>query len=202
MDSPLTCLVMALPAEAKPIRHHYALQRDQRQTAFPLYRNPEMALVLSGPGKEAAREATAWLGQSVQTTEETLWINLGIAGHPERPVGQTILAGSIEDPATGDRWNTVLPKKLPVETERIITLDTPDLGYRQTGGVDMEAAGFYRAAQEFVAADRIGCIKVISDNRAHPADRINGKWVTNLIAERIALLDAIVRCYWMECGHE
>ncbi len=202
MNVPLICLVVALPAEAKALRHRYDLQREQGPTPFPLYRNREMALVLSGPGREAALEATTWLQKTVRSTGETLWINLGIAGHPHRPVGQTILAVSVEDQASGDRWDCTLPGKLPVETDRVITLDIPDLDHRQTGVVDMEAAGFYRAARAFTALDRIGCIKVISDNREHPADRINGKWVTNLIGEQIALLEAIVSCYRTEFAHE
>ena len=202
MNSPLICLVVALPAEAKALRHQYDLQREQGPSPFPLYRNREMALVLSGPGKEAAREATTWLQESMQSTGNTLWINLGIAGHPHRPLGQTILAVTVEDQSSGDRWDCAVPGKLPVETDRLITLDTPDLDYRQTGVVDMEAAGFYRAAQAFAAAEQIGCIKVISDNREHPADRINGKWVTGLIGKQIDLLDAIVDCYRTECGDE
>ncbi len=202
MNSPLTCLVIALPAEAKALRRHYDLLRDQGTTGYPLYRNREMALVLCGPGKEAAREATAWLHETVPTTEETLWLNLGIAGHPELPVGRTILASTIEDQATGDRWNSVLPLTLPVETERVITLDAPDLDYQQTGAVDMEAAGFYRAAHAFAAADRIGCIKIISDNREHPADQISGKGVTGLIENQIDILDTIIGCYRAQCGHE
>jgi nucleoside phosphorylase len=195
MDSPQICLVIALPAEARPVRHHFHLQRDQKPSPFPLYRNSDIALVLSGPGKAAAREATAWLHERLKPDNCALWFNLGIAGHPERRVGQVVVASTVEDRSSGECWNTRLPAELPTEQERLITLDTPDLEYSQTAVVDMEAAGFYGAALEFADPEQIGCIKIISDNREQPADQINGKWVSELIGDRLDLINEIVECF-------
>ena len=188
-------MVIALPAEAKPVRRHFDLQREQESSPFPLYRNSEIALVLSGPGKESAGKATTWLYQHLRPQTDALWLNLGIAGHSDRAVGEAVQANLIEDRVSGDCWNTVLARKPALENERVITLDTPDLDYSQAGVVDMEAAGFYRAALEFTAAEQILCIKVISDNRQQPASQINGKRVSGLIEQQTELLDTIVGSY-------
>ena len=51
-------LLVALKAEAKPLIKAFGLQRQQPDGAFPRYRNGPLSLVLTGPGTEAAVQAT------------------------------------------------------------------------------------------------------------------------------------------------
>ncbi len=184
-------LVMALPAEAKPVTRHFGLQRDPSATEFPLYRGTGMALTVSGPGQAAAQRATEWLGSLVRN--EAIWINLGIAGHPTRPVGQAVLADLVEDDATGEQWQTTPLPVPPCATDRAITLNNPDLNYQRNALVEMEAAGFFRAASALAAPGRIYCLKIVSDNRQNPAHGITGKRVSQLLEEGLATLESLLQ---------
>ena len=101
MASPAICLVSALPAEGRPVKNHLALRRDQQATEFPLYRSGHISLVISGVGGRAAEKAVHWLAARQQKAINPIWVNLGIAGHPTRPLGQAVLAAEIEDDANG-----------------------------------------------------------------------------------------------------
>jgi hypothetical protein len=57
----------------------------------------------------------------------------------------------------------------------------------------MEASGFYQSALQCTTADRIYCLKVVSDNRDNPSNKINGKLVSQLIRERMNMLDELIR---------
>ena len=100
-----TILVVALPAEARTINRHFGLVRDTRAKEFPLYRGRALAAVVSGVGQQAAERATRWLGGQ-STAQKTNWINVGIAGHSERTIGETLLASEIIDIANQQRWRT------------------------------------------------------------------------------------------------
>ena len=82
-------LVTALPAEAKPLNGHYSLIRDNSVKHTPLYRNGTMTLVVSGVGKKAAYDATSRLAELLGDIQ-AIWINLGIAGHPSRVIGEAV----------------------------------------------------------------------------------------------------------------
>ena len=184
-------LVMALPAEAKPVARHFGLQRDSRATGFPLYRNGSMALAVSGPGQAAAQQATEWLG--TRERNEAIWINLGIAGHPTRPVGQAVLAALVEDGMTGEQWHTAPLPDPPCASDRVVTLNDPDLTYQRDALVEMEAAGFFRAASGLAAPDRIYCLKIVSDNRQQPAHGINGQQVSRLLETGMATFESLLQ---------
>lgn len=184
-------LVMALLAEAKPVARHFGLQRDSRATEFPLYRNGDMALAVSGPGQIAAQRATEWLGSLERN--QAIWINLGIAGHPTRPVGQAVLADCVEDDATGEQWHTMPLPAPPCAIDRVVTLNHPDLNYRREALVEMEAAGFFRAARVLAAPGRIYCLKIVSDNRQHLVHEINGKRVSQLLEQGMTTLESLLQ---------
>jgi nucleoside phosphorylase len=192
MASNLTILVVALPAEAKPVNRRYGLRRDNRHGRFSLYQGRQMALVVSGPGKKAALQAADWMHSILNPQSDCTWVNLGIAGHATRPVGQMVYAELVEDATTGDRWETSPPPGFCCEKDKITTLESPDTEYSQEGLVDMEAAGFFRAARRYVAPEHIHCIKVVSDNRSSGTKGISGKMVSRLIGHQLDILDGLL----------
>jgi nucleoside phosphorylase len=151
-----------------------------------------MALVVSGPGKKAALQAADWMQSILNPQSDATWINLGIAGHATRPLGQVVYADLVEDGETGDRWQTTPPPGFSCERDRVTTLSTPDTEYNRDGMVDMEAAGFFRAARRYVPPEHIHCLKVVSDNRASGTREINGKMVSRLIGEQLDTLDLLL----------
>jgi len=186
-------LVVALPPEAKPINRHLGLVRDNRYDQYPLYRNDHISLVISGYGIKNTAAATAWLHQTNGLRPNEIWINIGIAGHHSHALGEAFLAQGIQDTVTGDSWAIESSSKLSHPTEQIFTVAKPDSSYQQDGLVEMEAAGFYRSALNCTTPERIHCIKVVSDNRDSPTDRINGKMVSQLIRERLDMLDELIK---------
>ena len=97
-------LVVALPAEARPLIKHYSLNRQQAHDAFPLYRNERMALVVCGPGKIAAATATTWLAELIPGKQRAAWLNIGVAGHATHDIGTGLLVNRISDHASNKSW--------------------------------------------------------------------------------------------------
>ncbi len=185
-------LILALPAEAKPVNQHLGLVRDNGHDRYPLYRNGHISLVISGYGTQNAAAATAWLHQTNRLKPNDVWVNLGIAGHPKHTLGEAFLANGIKDIATADSW-ILEPKYMPnIASEQLFTVTEPDTSYSLDGMVDMEAAGFYRSALECTTPDKIYCLKVISDNRDNPVSNINGKLVSQLIRDRLDVLEQLL----------
>ena len=192
MNSAPVRLVVALPAEAKPLRQHFALQRDQR-AELPLYRHGNILLAVCGVGSAAAARAVHWLAShELKQTTQALWINVGIAGHPSRSVGEAVLASEIEDRASGRRWLTSPPAQPPCALDRLLSLQQPDPAYRWQGLQEMEAAGFYAAARDHAPAAAVQCLKVVSDNLRQPSRRINGSLVNDLIGGRLEILEHLI----------
>ena len=85
-------LVVALSAEARPLIEHYRLERDSEARAFKVFRRDDVALVVAGLGKVAAAAATSFLHLAAGGGRNAVWLNVGIAGHGSRAVGEAVLA--------------------------------------------------------------------------------------------------------------
>ena len=185
-------LLVALPAEAKPLTRHFGLRRDNRCDDWPLYRDGATALLRCGVGAEAAFAACDWLAPRMPAG--TLWINFGVAGHPRCTVGELLIASSIEQPARGEQWTTLPPDPSPCPQSPLFTLDAPDPLYRHPGLCDMEAAGFYAALRAHgVPRHRLHALKVVSDNPQHPPQGLRARQVTALIEARLETFDQALR---------
>ena len=185
-------LLVALPAEAKPITSRLELERVQPDLEFRLYRRGDVTLVITGPGKVNAAAGTAFLGTLEDRRRNALWVNLGIAGHAERGIGDVLLASSIRDLGSGEVWHPILPEDAPCPAERLVTLDRPDPDYDHEGMVDMEASGFFPTACRYCGIERVQVLKVISDNRSNPARGLGAKQVRRLIGEMIGTLETLL----------
>lgn len=185
-------LLVALPAEAKPIVARFGLERVQRDLGFPLYQREHVALVVSGPGKVNAAAATGALGAQIGRHREAIWVNLGIAAHAERNVGEVLLARSITDAGTGQVWCPILPKSDPFIADSLETLDRPDMSYEHGGMVDMEASGFFPTACRYADDGCVQVLKVISDNRRNTAKGLGAKQVRSLMGQSVATLDLLL----------
>ena len=185
-------LLVALPAEAKPIVAWFGLERSQPDLGFPLYRNHHVALIVTGSGKINAAAASGFLGALNGNAGTAAWVNMGIAGHPERPVGEVLLASSIRDAGSGEIWHPTLPPFPPVPAVSLVTLDRPDPSYEQQDMMDMEASGFFPAACRFGTAGLVQVLKVISDNRRNDVRGVNATQVHRLMDGAIEKLDLLL----------
>lgn len=187
MSSPFFNFVVALPAESKPLIAHFGLKRKQPDGDFPLYQNGPISLVLSGVGKGASAQATRFLLESHNQPSETIWINLGIAGHATRTIGDMILAQSILDEDSLQHWTMPPKSSVTCELETLTTVSQPEFDYTHPGAFDMEAAGFLS-----VLNGNGYCLKIISDNSDQPGHSIKAKWVSQLISNQLDYIDQLI----------
>ncbi len=192
-DSSWVNLVVALAAEAKPLQSWYGLKRDATQRAYPVFRNQHIALIISGLGKLNAAAATGYLHALNGSVSNSIWLNIGIAGHAHRPVGTGLLAHQVVDASMGVTSYPPLPFELPCVTERVVTVDTPDLAYAQAGAVEMEASGFLHAAQRYTTRELVQCYKVVSDNPGQDARQLEPAAVSALIGQQLSTLDRLLQ---------
>jgi len=183
-------IVTALPAEARPLREHFKLSDKLQNSAFPLYRNADIALIVAGPGKVAAAAATAVLASAAPATTSA-WLNVGIAGHAHHPVGSAFIAHRITDQANGSRWYPPQTLEQSLPTENLRTVDLPEDNYPKNAVYDMEASGFYPVACRFSSSELVQCLKIISDNRAQPAIAITAKLCSQLVTDRLADIEQL-----------
>ncbi|MFQ5792846.1 MAG: hypothetical protein ACE5JI_20450, partial [Acidobacteriota bacterium] len=142
-------IVVALQAEARPLVSHYRLKAVAG--AFPLYQSEGLWLVVSGVGKTRAAAATANLHAAAGEGPGCAWINVGIAGHRERPVGEAILADKIVDGASGRRWYPPRLPGVPPPSASVLTVDHVEERFTGDWVYEMEAAGICAAASRLSA---------------------------------------------------
>ncbi len=178
-------LIVALPAEAKPINQHFGLKRIQPDGDYPIYRNDDIQLVLSGPGAEHAANAC----RSMINSGDDYWINIGIAGHPTAAVGELFQANRVVDHTTGKHWNLRCQHQLQ---SPLITVDGAVTDYPENALYDMEAAGITSLRAERNQLSHIIILKIVSDNLQNPTTQITGRLVKSLINSQLATIGKII----------
>ena len=186
------CLVTAFPAEAKPLIEHYGL-KPVSEKPFQVYRKDHMWLIQSGLGKACAKSAVQFLFEHTGVhKDESIWLNVGVAGHKTRSIGEGILAHKVIDISTGRVWYPVLVGDFKVKTDILYTVSEAEHRYEHNAAYDMEASGFFEAASSYSTLELIHAYKVISDNPAHPIDGFSPKAAQKLIESHLKKIDAIV----------
>jgi len=186
-------LVVALPAEARPLIKHYGLHDKQTHAAFPLHRNEDMALVICGPGKASAAAAVAWLQGLTPANRRDAWLNIGIAGHATHDIGTGVLVNRITDHASKRSWYPPQVHDLDMTTGSLRTVDTPENDYPGDTLYDMEASGYYPAACRSSTGELVQCFKITSDNRQQSTAGVSAKLCTRLLGEQLEPIDRLVR---------
>lgn len=166
---PKACLAMvtALMPEARPMIDHFRLQKIKGRSPFPIYRSEDgrRCLVVSGMGKILSASATTSLYHEMGALPGMAWLNIGIAGHRTRELGDLRWVNKIEDEASGTKWYP--PRLLKTGRRQASALLTVDQAGDYPAGdtlVDMEASGFYQIASRFSSRELVQCVKLVSDN--------------------------------------
>ncbi len=192
-------LVMALVAEVKPVRNFLHMLRKPEHKAFPWYEEKDLVLIQSGPGKSAAATAATYAAEQLPIV--TGFVNFGICGHGYLDIGTLLQVQKIVDQSSGRYWDLVLSPRLPIETTRLLTVESAQQEYPENSAVDMEAAGFYDAARRFVEPRQIACLKVVSDNPTQHWKNINKKIMTELITNHLNSLQKVLAQIRSSCEH-
>jgi hypothetical protein len=185
-------IVTAFPGEARPLIACLGLTDKDTRGPCTLYRNENRRLVISGAGKTRAAAATAWLQETGPASGNAAWLNIGIAGHACRPVGEGALAHRITDRTTGQSWYPPQAHGLTLSTDNLVTVDLAETGYPEVALYDMEATGFYPMACRTSTAELVQCYKVVSDNRDNPVTGVSPRQGEALITDRLVDITKLV----------
>ena len=180
--------VCALHCEAKPVIDLYRLKKFHDNTAFDLYYADNMACVISGVGKIASATASAWVAARYHQQASLSWINLGIAGAASLEIGSPILLNQIIDGDNDNRYYPAPVNRPAMTGNACMTLSQPSETYHPDYLYDMEASGFIYAALRFSTSELTQCIKIISDNQWHEADKDRQR-VSDLIHQNITAIE-------------
>lgn len=188
-------IVTALPAEAEPLIARFLLKKYSNGPSVPLFSNPSgtIRLAVSGVGKKRAQEAVSALADCTPSPDRSIWINAGIAGHRDLPVGTPVLAGRIKDEATGQSWDLDPPFDPPCRIASVTTVERPVETFHNGDVYDMEASGFYSAASRIAPRERVHVIKIISDNHRSPIRNISRTGVTELVTRNLPVVAKLAR---------
>ncbi|MBK8814152.1 MAG: hypothetical protein IPN42_00925 [Methylococcaceae bacterium] len=185
-------LYLALPCEAKPIVDRYRLKKDINLHAFAVYSNDAICLTVTGIGKTAMAAGLAYTQALFSPNSYPIMLNIGIAGHKNHSVGSVFVIDKITDADTERRFYPPLVYKPPCLSNSLVTVSKPQATYPNESLCDMEASAFYETATRFTTSELIQCVKIVSDNEASPAQNIQPKMVSELIAEHLSTIEKVL----------
>jgi hypothetical protein len=182
--------VVALDAEAGPIRARHGLTKAVHGGPFVVFHDPEARnwLVVSGIGSALAAGATAFLAERSAAPQWAIWLNVGVAGHATAPLGSVHFAHTVVDVPSGRTTYATIAVEVPIPGCALHTVPRPETVYPDPVLYDMEGSGFYAVARRLSTAELVHSVKVVSDNRATPVERFSAARVKTLVE---AGLDAV-----------
>lgn len=187
-----THILTALPCEAKPLIAHYQLKRCMAIEPFTTYEKDNVTLTVTGIGKVSMAASVAFIHQLVGGIPNSVWLNIGIAGHQSHPVGSAFIAHKITDADTGRCWYPPQPFNTPCESEEINTVSIPLVDYPETCLYDMEASAFHEIAMRFSTGELVQCLKIVSDNTANPAEKITPQHASTIVEANLQTINALL----------
>lgn len=179
----MLCLVVALDCEARPFIARYRLKAEPRAVGFRVYRDADTALIVAGVGRTLGATATAYLQGLLQLETDAAWVNIGVAGHRDYPIGALYRAHTVIDSASGKRWHPPLVSATPYPSATVRSVDKPETEYPDDALYDMEAAGFYPIACRFSTSELVQVCKIVSDNLATPVHHLTAADIETLVAD-------------------
>lgn len=179
-------IVIAILPEAKPIIEHYNLKRD---TAYhqQVYRNQENSIELIVTGARIARVAA---GVGAIGKKGNKWLNIGICGHRDFPIGSIYMASKIHFQDLVDY--PVFLFKPPCPTHPVKTVMHGEQEYPEDVLYEMEAHTFFKAAMVYSAPELIHLVKIISDNKDNCLLKLDKKDVTSLVKNQMPTIIEII----------
>lgn len=186
-------LFTALACEAMPLVEHYGLKEQQQDALFRIFtaKDGNITLTITGVGKTAAAAAVSFHHARCGTSPADIWLNIGIAGHADLPLGEACLVNKITDATTSENWYPQILFDTACHVLPLVTLDNPSDNY-QPALYDMEAAGFYAIASRLGSSELIHCFKVVSDNATSNSNNVKAKQVRQYIEAQYENIDAVL----------
>lgn len=177
------CWVIALEPEAKPLIDLFDLHPLSNNLNFPVYISPKSghALVISGIGSSKVAAAATYLKMLFNVQRYVAWINIGIAGFCEEPIGQLFQAIKVHDTARKTSYFPGFRLSKIVKCQTLHTVAQPETKYSEAVLFDMEASGFCEIASMFSCNELVFVLKIVSDTPKSPVSLVSREAITQLI---------------------
>lgn len=183
--------VVALRPEAQPVIEYFNMSPVCSGEGPGRFANSlrGLTLILSGIGRTNAAAAVSHLARARNCEA---WVNLGIAGHRNLPLGEARIAHKVHCATTGRSWYPPLVFEVPCPTATVQTVDHATRDFPTDDLYDMEASGFYETATHFAPHELIHSFKVVSDNTIRSADTLTPDLISRLIGDNLETLNALI----------
>jgi len=181
-------IVVAMKREATPLINYWNLKENSKN--FYSNKKKKINLIISGIGKKKAEKATIYLGQK---TNNYFFLNIGIAGHKNFKLGEIILISKVTDNKNKYSWYPSLLWKTKIKKSPLMTVIFPKIRYTTNYLYDMEAAGFFKGARNFVGPEKAQCIKIVSDNKGSSIFKISSKKIENWVYSKTTIINKLVK---------
>ena len=181
-------IVVAMKREATPLINYWNLKENSKN--FYSNKKKKINLIISGIGKKKAEKATIYIGQK---TNNYFFLNIGIAGHKNFKLGEIILISKVTDNKNKYSWYPSLLWKTKIKKSPLMTVIFPKIRYTTNYLCDMEAAGFFKGARNFVGPEKVQCIKIVSDNKDSSIFKISSKKIENWVYSKTTIINKLVK---------
>ena len=190
---PMLSIMVALNCEAKPWVDLYKLKKVIN-TPFELYAREgvEIEIVVTGIGASAMSTAIGWLA-GINRQRSRAWLNLGIAGHAEKPLGELVRVHAFIDASDLKHYYPPLTAACKNQSEALLSVNAPTSTYPESAMVDMEGLAFYRSACMFSDSELIASLKVVSDNQENSFEGLNAAKITALMQPHTDAVDKLIK---------
>ncbi len=187
--------VVALRPEANVLIKKFNLKSFPSYSNFPIYVNREdgHALVISGVGSIKSAVATMYLNNAFNPGQFVAWINIGIAGHFQGPVGTLFQAIKIVNNDNGKSFFPGIRFSKLAKTGELYTVSSPENEFALPVLYDMEAAGFCEIAPSLSCNELTFVLKIVSDTLEHSQSLVTKKFITDLFERNSNIIDNLLQ---------
>lgn len=179
----MSVFVVALSAEARPLIDALKLKR-LIDKPWPYYSNGEDHLILTGIGQLNAAAACGWMIGHEPTLARVPWLNVGIAGHADLPLGSLCWVERLNY-KHGNLY-PALHIRSALIGRALQTIEEASTNYPDNSLLDMEGLAFYLSCSRFVPIELLHLLKVVSDNRENSIQAIDKAMTSALIKDNTA----------------
>lgn len=187
--------VVALRPEANALIKKFNLKSFSNHLNFPIYINRKNghALVISGVGAIKSAVATMHLNNTFNPGQFVAWINIGIAGHFQGPVGTLFQAIKVVNNDNGKSFFPGLRFSKLVKAAELYTVSSSENEFALPVLYDMEAAGFCEIAPSLSCNELTFVLKIVSDTSEQSQSLVTKKMIADLFKKNSAMIDNLLQ---------
>ena len=183
--------IVATTSEARPLIDFFKLKKKKSISNFIFFDNDEISLTISGIGKINAAMSVTHTYYEFNKVRNNVWVNLGIAGHISYDIGKIFLINKVIDKETNYKYFPRIINNCNLDQKSCITYSEQNFFYNDDLS-DMEASGFFMAADKYTTKELIHSIKIISDNEEQKIDFSDKNKLYDIIKSNKILITSYV----------